>query len=71
MACGLHPEQEATTENLPHGQHSHPTDCQTGGVLGRKGDDEPGAKTLWLGMRKNIAVFVRGTRCARELELAG
>jgi hypothetical protein len=29
-----------------------------------------GAKTLWLGMR-DIAVFVLGTRYARELELAG
>ena len=52
------------------GQHRHPTDCQTGGFLGRKGDGEPGAKTLWLGMR-DIATFVQGMRYARELELAG
>ena len=44
--------------------------AKLGGFLGRKGDGEPGAKTLWLGMR-DIAVFVQGTRYARELELAG
>jgi IS4 transposase len=44
--------------------------AQLGGFLGRKGDGEPGAKTLWLGMR-DIAVFVQGTRYARELESAG
>ena len=36
-----------------------------GGFLGRKGDGEPGAKTLWLGMR-DIAVFVQGLRLARQ-----
>lgn len=44
--------------------------AKLGGFLGRKGDGEPGAKTLWLGMR-DIAVFVQGTRYARELESAG
>ena len=44
--------------------------AQLGGFLGRKGDGEPGAKTLWLGMR-DIAVFVQGTRYARELESEG
>ena len=44
--------------------------AKLGGFLGRKGDGEPGAKTLWLGMR-DIAVFVQGMRYARELELAG
>lgn len=37
---------------------------------GIRSDGEPGAKTLWLGMR-DIAVFVQGSRYARELELAG
>ena len=32
--------------------------AQLGGFLGRKGDGEPGAKTLWLGLR-DIAVFVQ------------
>ncbi|WP_422766295.1 IS4 family transposase [Pseudomonas aeruginosa] len=32
--------------------------------LGRKGDDEPGAKTLWLSMH-DVAVFVQGLRFAR------
>jgi hypothetical protein len=44
--------------------------AQLGGFLGRKGDGEPGAKTLWLGMR-DVAVFVQGTRYARELESEG
>ena len=44
--------------------------AKLGGFLGRKGDGEPGAKTLWLGMR-DLAVFVQGMRYARELELAG
>ena len=44
--------------------------ARLGGFLGRKGDGEPGAKTLWLGMR-DIAVFVQGTRYARELESEG
>jgi hypothetical protein len=38
--------------------------AQLGGFLGRKGDGEPGAKTLWLGMR-DIAIFVDGVRFAR------
>ena len=38
--------------------------AQLGGFLGRKGDGEPGAKTLWLGLR-DIAVFVQGVRFAR------
>nr|WP_244160049.1 IS4 family transposase [Paracidovorax cattleyae] len=38
--------------------------AQLGGFLGRKGDGQPGAKTLWLGMR-DIAVFVQGLRFAR------
>jgi hypothetical protein len=40
--------------------------AQLGGFLGRKSDGEPGAKTLWLGLR-DIAVFVQGLRYAREL----
>ncbi len=40
--------------------------AQLGGFLGRKDDGEPGAKTLWLGLRE-IAIFVQGIRFAREL----
>lgn len=39
--------------------------AQLGGFLARKGDGEPGAKTLWLGLR-DIAVFVQGLRFARQ-----
>jgi hypothetical protein len=47
-------------------EHSDPLDCPALGFLGRKSDGEPGAKTLWMGMR-NIAVFMQGSRYAREL----
>nr|WP_181726149.1 IS4 family transposase [Polaromonas sp.]QJS06394.1 transposase [Polaromonas sp.] len=39
--------------------------AQRGGFLGKKHDDEPGAKTIWLGMQE-IAVFVEGARYARQ-----
>ena len=39
--------------------------ARLGGFLCRKGDGEPGAKTLWLGLR-DIAVFVEGARFARS-----
>ena len=37
-----------------------------GGFLMRKGDGEPGAKTLWLGLRK-VRAFVQGRRYERAL----
>lgn len=39
--------------------------AQLRGFLGRKGDGEPGAKTLWLGLR-DVAVFVNGMRAMRD-----
>lgn len=39
--------------------------AQLGGFLARKGDGEPGVKTIWLGMQ-DIAVFVEGVRYARQ-----
>ena len=44
--------------------------AQRGGFLGRKGDGEPGAKTLWLGLQE-VAIFVEGARYAREFSEAG
>ena len=44
--------------------------ARRGGFLGRKGDGEPGAKTLWLGLQE-IAVFVEGARYARAFSEAG
>jgi len=38
--------------------------ARLGGFLGRKRDGEPGAKTLWLGMRE-LASFVQGLRLAK------
>ena len=43
--------------------------ARRGGFLGRKGDGEPGAKTIWLGLQE-IAVFVEGARYARQLDVA-
>ncbi|MDN5940194.1 MAG: IS4 family transposase [Salinisphaera sp.] len=40
--------------------------ARRGGFLARKHDGEPGAKTIWLGL-KEIAVFVEGARYARQL----
>ena len=44
--------------------------ARRGGFLGRKGDGEPGAKTLWLGLQE-VAIFVEGARYAREFSKAG
>jgi hypothetical protein len=43
--------------------------AQRGGFLGRKGDGEPGVRTIWLGLQQ-IAVFVEGARYARQLGAA-
>lgn len=40
--------------------------AQRGGFLACKGDGEPGAKSIWLGMQ-DIATFVEGLRYARQL----
>ena len=42
--------------------------AQRGGFLARKGDGEPGAKTIWLGMQ-DVAAFVAGVRYMREAGL--
>jgi hypothetical protein len=44
--------------------------AQRGGFLGRKGDGEPGARTLWLGLQE-IAIFVEGACYVREFSQAG
>ena len=44
--------------------------AQRGSFLGRKGDGEPGARTLWLGLQE-IAIFVEGARFARQFSEAG
>lgn len=38
-----------------------------GGFLGRKGDGEPGAKTLWIGLQR-VMDFALGIRAMREAE---
>jgi len=44
--------------------------ARLGGFLGRKGDGEPGVKTIWLGMQR-ILDFAAGIRFYRELQAAG
>ena len=44
--------------------------ARRGGFLGRKGDGEPGARTLWLGLQE-VAIFVEGARYARAFSEAG
>lgn len=39
--------------------------AQRGGFLARKGDGEPGVKSIWLGLQ-DVAVFVEGIRYARQ-----
>lgn len=39
--------------------------AMAGGFIGRKGDGEPGAKTLWRGIEK-IMTFADGLRYARD-----
>lgn len=41
-----------------------------GGFLGRKGDGEPGTKTLWLGLQR-VTDFVAGLVIMRELQAEG
>ena len=43
--------------------------ARCGGFLARKGDGEPGARTIWLGLQ-DIAVFVEVARYARQLDVA-
>lgn len=51
-------------------KHGDPVDCPAGGLSGQKEQWGAGGKTLWLGMR-DIAVFVQGSRYAREFGPAG
>jgi len=41
--------------------------AQLGGFLGRKGDGEPGVKTIWQGLQR-VMDFALGRRFARELQ---
>ena len=44
--------------------------ARLGGFLARKGDGEPGVKTIWLGMQR-ILDFAAGIRISRELQATG
>ena len=39
--------------------------AQLGGFLGRKGDGEPGVKTIWLGLQR-VMDFAAGIKFARQ-----
>ncbi|BAE75629.1 Transposase for transposon Tn5 [Sodalis glossinidius str. 'morsitans'] len=42
--------------------------ARRGGFLGRKGDGEPGTRTLWLGLQE-VSIFVEGACYARQIAL--
>ena len=44
--------------------------ARLGGFLARKGDGEPGVKTIWLGMQR-IIDFAAGIKFSRELVAQG
>ena len=44
--------------------------ARRGEFMGHKGDGEPGARTLWLGLQE-IAVFVEGARYVRTFSETG
>ena len=44
--------------------------ARLGGFLARKGDGEPGVKTIWLGMQR-ILDFAAGIGFSRELQATG
>ena len=44
--------------------------ARLGGFLARKGDGEPGVKTIWLGMQR-VLDFAAGIRFSRELQALG
>ena len=44
--------------------------ARLGGFLARKGDGEPGVKTIWLGMQRVID-FAAGVHFSRELQAQG
>jgi len=44
--------------------------ARLGGFLARKGDGEPGVKTIWLGMQR-VLDFAAGIRFSRELQAQG
>ncbi len=64
VAGSLCAEKEEAAQGGAAVEHRDAPDSATQRLLARKGDGEPGAKTLWLGMR-DIAVFVQGLRFAR------
>jgi hypothetical protein len=59
MEGGLSAQSQKVPKQAPPLREAIRLIARLGGFLGRKGDGEPGAKTLWLGMR-DIAVFVDG-----------
>lgn len=66
MACGVHPQQAATTQDAAPLNEVVRLVAKLGGFLGRKGDGEPGVKTLWQGLQR-VMDFAAGLRYAREV----
>ena len=67
VAQRLQPTRQPGAARGAHGANVQPQ--LLGDFLARKGDGEPGAKTIWLGLQE-IAIFVEGARYARQLDVA-
>ncbi|SAK93795.1 hypothetical protein AWB75_06718 [Caballeronia catudaia] len=65
MASGIHSQQE-TPKSSPRLNEVVRLVAMLGGFLARKGDGEPGVKTIWQGLQR-VTDFAAGLRYAREL----
>ena len=54
MAGGLHPSNKPLPWHIPTLNSVVRLIVQLSGFLGRKGDGEPGAKTLWIGLQRTV-----------------
>ncbi|SAL88047.1 hypothetical protein AWB74_08378 [Caballeronia arvi] len=66
MARGIHSQQEETAKSSPRLNEVVRLVALLGGFLARKGDGEPGVKTIWQGLQR-VTDFAAGLRYAREL----
>lgn len=59
------PYQEAATARTAQPQRSGAPPCDAGRLLARRGDGEPGVKTLWIGLQR-VMNFATGVRFMRD-----
>jgi hypothetical protein len=65
VAGGLHPESQEVPKTPPTRNEVVRFVAILGGFLARKGDGEPGVKTIWFGLQR-IFDFEEGIKFARE-----